>query len=348
MRPDSLPEEIAARLDRPMPWWKLLDNSDLSGDELITREAGSFAQKLSKFKVAVVPDPRIDAGGIQGDTLCIAFRVSACLRHVRPDYTYAKAQLERDLAFLMVKGRPSPKELNWVRSKGFEGYQLDGESHARLTACLDLMLQEPVDNPEEVVRSIGADRSIAWRGDQYARYRALCEADGPLDALEIEALKLVKQDKGVAMRRQLSIFEEPQPLAVVTVQPKPPVPVKKPRTLALMLDVQRIADISQQTTAVGQLLGEVFKDEEAPANVPSPAPTTTAQPSWQRALAVVAQKEAWPASALFAAWTAEGLMPQAMLDELNERALETCDELLLEGDERFDVNPTALTGLTTA
>ena len=64
MASDSLPEEIAARIGRQMPWWKLMDESDLSGVASITRQASSFAQKLSKFRIAVVPDPRIDEGGI--------------------------------------------------------------------------------------------------------------------------------------------------------------------------------------------------------------------------------------------------------------------------------------------
>lgn len=344
----SIPEEVLARLDRPMPWWKLLDNPDLSGDEPITREASSFAQKLSKFRIAVVPDPRVDAGGVTGDTQCMAFRVVSCTRHVTHDYEPAKAQLERDLAFLMVKGRPSPRELNWVRNRGFEAFRLDGESRERLMAWLELRLQEPIENAEDVVRAIGADRSIPWRGDQYARYRMLCEADGPLDALEYEALRLVKQDKGIPPRRQLSIFDAPvstpEPEAAAprpTAAPKP-----KPKTLALMLDASRIADISAQTREVGTLLGQVFKDDEAePVKT---AAVAVGKPGWRQALELVSERDSWPGEELFACWQRLGLMPQAVLDDLNERALDACDELLLEGEGPYDVNPTALQALRAA
>jgi hypothetical protein len=351
MHLSELPEEIAARLNRPMPWWKLLDATDLSGDELITRQASGFAQKLAKFRIAVVPDPRIDAGGIKGDTLCMAFKISSCNRHVVPDYEAAKIQLRRDLAFLMVKGRPSPRELNWVRTKGFEAFRLDGESRERLMGLLELMLQEHIENPEATVRAIGLDKANVWRGDQLARYRALCESDGPVDELEKEALKMVTVGGGSTARRQLSIFDEPASGSDLPEPPRAPrpapavaktssVPVK---TLALLLDATRIADISQQTSAVGALLGDVFKEEDAPASAAPPvavAPSVALAP-WRTALALVCTRTSWPADELIAAWSAQGLMAQAMADDLNERALDTYGELLLEGNSVWDVNSAA-------
>jgi hypothetical protein len=371
MHSTQLPEEIAARLNRPMPWWKLLDCPELSGTELITRQASGFAQKLAKFRIAVVPDPRIDAGGIKGDTLCLALRVSSCNRHVQPDYEAAKQQLRRDIAFLMVKGRPSPRELNWVRTKGFEMFRLDSESRERLMALLEIMLQEPMENPEATVRATGLDKGIVWRGDQLARYRALCESDGALDELEQEALKMVTVGGGSTSRRQLSIFDEPasgsdQPEPVRAPRPATPAPAAAnrsksaaapaPKTLALMLDASRIADISQQTSAVGVLLGDVFKDEDlATAVAAAPAPELTARivPApgvvpWRAALALARTRTSWPAADLMAAWSAAGWMAQAMADELNERALDVYGELLLEGDDVFDVNAAAAQALAEA
>lgn len=376
MHHSQLPDEIAARLNRPMPWWKLLDCPELSGTELITREASSFAQKLAKFRIAVVPDPRIDAGGIKGDTLCLALRVGVCNRHVQPDYDAAKVQLRRDLAFLMVKGRPSPRELNWVRTKGFEAFRLDGESRERLMALLEVMLQEPMDNPEATVRATGSDKGNLWRGDQLARYRALCESDGALDEQEKEALKMVTVGGGGTSRRQLSIFDEPasgndlpEPPRTARPAASPPAPAAAkpaaPKTLALMLDASRIADISQQTSAVGVLLGDVFKDEDA-APVTVPAPTPVAAPAlvplardivasgslsaapWRAALALASTRTSWPAGELLAAWSERGWMAQAMADDLNERALDVCGELLLEGDDVFDVNAAAAQALAEA
>lgn len=375
MQPSQLPEEIAARLNRPMPWWKLLDCPELSGTELITREASSFAQKLAKFRIAVVPDPRIDAGGIKGDTLCLALRVGVCNRHVQPDYDAAKVQLRRDLAFLMVKGKPSPRELNWVRTKGFEAFRLDGESRERLMAMLEIMLQEPMDNPEAAVRATGPDKGIPWRGDQMARYRALCESDGPLDELEKEALKMVTVGGGSTSRRQLSIFDEPASGSDLPEPPRVARPASStpsavaakapaaPKTLALMLDASRIADISHQTSAVGALLGDVFKDEDAagapatvmsiqaePASMPTHAAATPA-PSvapWREALALAITRASWPAAELMAAWSEQGWMAQAMADDLNERALDVYGELLLEGDDVFDVNAAAAQALAEA
>lgn len=366
MHSSQLPDEVAARLNRPMPWWKLLDCPELSGDELITRQASSFAQKLAKFKVAVVPDPRVDAGGIKGDTLCLAIRVSSCNRHVLPDYEAAKVQLRRDLAFLMVKGRPSPRELNWVRTRGFEAFRLDGESRERLMALLEVMLQEPMENPEATVRATGQDHAIAWRGDQYARYRALCESDGALDELELEALKMVTVGGGGSSRRQLSIFDEPAPGSDLPEPPRvarpavvaPAKPVA-PKTLALMLDASRIADISQQTTAVGELLGDVFKEEDM-VQPPTAAAPGTADPNsakrleaptlapWRAALALACTRTSWPADELLQAWSGHGWMAQAMVDDLNERSLDLYGELLLEGDAVLEVNAAAAQALAEA
>lgn len=371
MQSTQLPDEITARLNRPMPWWKLLDCPDLSGTELITRQASGFAQKLAKFRIAVVPDPRIDAGGIKGDTLCLAFRVGTCNRHVQPDYDAAKIQLRRDLAFLMVKGRPSPRELNWVRTKGFEAFRLDSESRERLMGLLEVMLQEPMENPEAVVRAIGLDKQNMWRGDQPARYRALCESDGALDELEKEALKMVTVGGGSTSRRQLSIFDEPAAGSEVPEPPRtmrPAVPHAAgpknvaPKTLALLLDASRIADISQQTSAVSVLLGDVFKEDAAPAPdrariEPTPAvvgrntpPASVVEKAiaiapWRAALALVGTQASWPAADLIAAFSAQGWMAQAMTDDLNERALDVFGELLLEGDDVLDVNNEAAQAL---
>lgn len=351
MATPQLPDDIAARLNRPLPWWKLLDDMDLSTDDFITRQASSFAQRLSKFRVAVVPDPRID-GAVTGNTPALAFRVVSCLRHATHDYAAAKVQLERDLAFLMVKGRPSPRELNWIRNRGLEPFRLDGESRERLLGWLELRLHEPIENAEDVVRAIGADPSIPWRGDQYARYFAMCEADGPLDVSEREALKLVKQDRGIAPKRQLSIFDAPPEASEATSATVAPVPLRKaqaPKTVALLLDETRIAAIETDTRAVGQLLSEVFVDDTSVVGDVTLEPKEPPAAAWQAALEVVSQRDTWPVEQLHECCQAMGLLPQAILDLLNERALDACGELLLEGDEQtLDVNHASLVALRSA
>lgn len=348
---EGLPEEIATRLGKIMPWWQLMDCPDLSGTQLITKEANSFAQRLSKYQVAVVPDPRIDAGGIKGDTLCKAIILPKCLRQVSQAYSTAQQQIDRDLAFLSIKGKATAKELNWVQNKGLDAFNLDAESRARLRVWIDLRLQDPSPNAIELVQAPKAADAMYWLVDAYSRYRAMCEADGPLNALEEDALKLSMQTAGTSpgtARRQLSIFDEPMPMLSSNAAPTREAPLKvASRTRVtpqpqLVLNPKLIEHISTQTQAVAQLLSTVFEDNVSLIEASSSVVTGPT------ALNIVAQQSQWVLAELLAQLAQAGFMPEATLDALNDQALDACNELLLEGDSLLDVNKDVLADLSSS
>ena len=103
----------------------------------------------------------------------------------------------------------------------------------------------------------------------------------------------------------------------------------------------------QETETVAALLGEIFADEDQPV-VPPPAPAAGDDPvagldaAHSRLLRTLSAHASWTRAEFRAAAASVGLLPAGALDVLNETALETCGDVVCEGDDPIDMNPTVL------
>ena len=103
----------------------------------------------------------------------------------------------------------------------------------------------------------------------------------------------------------------------------------------------------QETETVAALLGEIFAAEDDPA---PPAPALGAgddliaglDAAHTRLLRTLSAHASWTRADFRAAAASVGLLPDGALDVLNEAALETCGDVVCEGDDPIEMNPTVL------
>ncbi|MGH9021637.1 MAG: TerB N-terminal domain-containing protein [Acidimicrobiia bacterium] len=101
----------------------------------------------------------------------------------------------------------------------------------------------------------------------------------------------------------------------------------------------------QETETVAALLGEIFAAEDEPAvPVPPAAGDRVAglDAAHTRLLRLLSAHARWTRAGFRAAAASVGLLPDGALDVLNESALETCGDVVCEGEDPIDMNLTVL------
>jgi hypothetical protein len=104
----------------------------------------------------------------------------------------------------------------------------------------------------------------------------------------------------------------------------------------------------EETETVAALLGEIFAAEDHPV-VPAPAPVGAGDDqiggldaAHTRLLRTLSGHASWTRADFRAAAASVGLLPDGALDVLNEAALETCGDVVCEGEDPIEMNPTVL------
>lgn len=118
-------------------------------------------------------------------------------------------------------------------------------------------------------------------------------------------------------------------------QPRSPAPPPPPAPL----DLDRIRSTVEETRQVARVLGEVFVEEDSAGPAPPSAAVEQGLDALLRSLkpGVISRAE------LAALSRAHGLaMVGAVIDALNERSLDLCDELLFEGEDPVDIDASVL------
>jgi hypothetical protein len=200
-------------------------------------------------------------------------------------------------------------------------------------------------------------------------------ADGRIDPAEVKTLqkiyKLLELDPGSVFGdihalggvESAAVASEP-----VTVRPSLPsrpgyaVP-KPPEEHAFLLDMALVKARMEETEEVSKLLSEIFVEDETSVVEERESITEPVEPLEEVAEDVQPQATG-PASRLdsnhatllkelmgrssisrsdFVALVAQhDLMPDGAIDTLNEAAIETCEEYVLDGNDPIEVNPHVL------
>ena len=102
----------------------------------------------------------------------------------------------------------------------------------------------------------------------------------------------------------------------------------------------------RETETVAALLGEIFAAEDEPAVPVPPAAgddrVAGLDAAHTRLLRMLSAHASWTRAEFRAAAASVGLLPDGALDVLNESALETCGDVVCEGEDPIDMNPTVL------
>jgi hypothetical protein len=182
------------------------------------------------------------------------------------------------------------------------------------------------------------------------------------EAAEEAAIERMNAGSG-AIRRERTSPERfsPEPPRPPRYEPARPAPYS---ATPFVPNAELVRAKLDETHTVAALLGEVFADDDHPGTIPIPTPTpapaqtaaaATASASASRddlvagldaahtrLLRTLSARASWTRAEFRAAAASVGLLPDGALDVLNESALETCGDLVCEGEDPIGINPTVL------
>ncbi|WP_301306386.1 TerB N-terminal domain-containing protein [Actinosynnema pretiosum] len=348
--------------------------------KFLKADAVGIAQLLDKLGVGIEPDVRL-GGPVLASGPAVLFRVTAAQpTSASPEYTAATTLLHLAAVVSAADDDVSDDERDHLVAHLESSLDLTEGERIRLAAHLDRLL---VSAPKltGLTKRLAA-LGDAQRA-HVARFATVVAAvDGVVSPGEVDTLrkiyKLLGQDPdSVYAELHALSAEAPQsakgtpsrpapatePVTVVPsdgvpsgylIPPRPePERLAQPgRTGSLRLDPELIAAKMRESAAVAALLADVFDDEPGeprPAPAAPPAPVVQVEPvgSLDNAHSAVLRRLAtapeWSRADYESLCAGFGLLPEGVLDVLNEAACEASDEPVVEDDgDRLTINDYAL------
>jgi len=347
-----------------------------SPEKMGKAEAVTLATLLSRHGLGLEPDVRMGGPAITTSSKVVTFRTGKGSQPQAATLAYAGAAtlLHLATAVAAADGQVSAEEQQQLVAHLERALDLTAgermrlEAHMRWLAATGVKLTGLTKRVE--VLSAQQRTSI---GDLLV---AVAAADGVISPDEVTSLsrifKLLGLDPAEVHSRLHALLAGRRPAPAtkpVTVReagtPDPGYPISAPGTEAAVpaetsftLDAEVIQAKFAETAAVGALLADIFKEDEAepvatpaaPAATAGDAPQRTAMPNvppfdgldpvHSRFLRALLTRATWSRGALEELAEEHNLMPDGAVDTINEFALDTAGEPLLEEDDpdTFTIN----------
>lgn len=336
--------------------------------ELDQRQFRAIAELLHSMGYGMEPDPLL--GGTRprpADLVCIfsAPDKQTLRQEPRPAYMLGTsiATLVAGVAASSISGL-GPEEIKWLDWIKLR-LGLNENENIRLRAHVQWLVSKRL-SVAQVKRAISTV-PIAER-EEIADFAAgVAAADGVIEKSEIAFLEKLYDELGVprqtlygTLHRSTSEVAAPSDEPVTVEQPAstsptfriPPPPEHKPKRASTgpIIDARKVQTVVADTKRVSDVLADIFKEEEAskpatPEAVPADS-SLFAGLDAQHAelLAILIKMSEWSRAAFEDQARALGLLPDGALEVINEWALDTMDEALIEDGEPLSINISLLQG----
>ena len=315
----------------------------------IRRYLSKVADKLARLSIGMAPDTRFALRSpVIGEPL-VLFQVpegTTALEKVSKKYKDLLVTIEVGSFIAHADGKIVSQERSALEAR-IHSAELSGVERAYLLANLQWMLAVPPDLAlfgQRVKDISGNDRHQL---SQFAL--AMMVADGVIDPGEIEAVKRLYQDMGLAPD---DVYSD---LYAITVQTEP-APVRSdgkpdqslgilstPEHDSVVLDAKRIESVMANTASVSSILKNIFHNDEIdeePGKTPEDAVENFPGLDAQHAtfLRALLTRPHWD-EAEFAALTEHfQLMPKGAVETLNEWSFERFGDVLIEEYKGYELN----------
>lgn len=320
---------------------------------------------LEKCGFGMEPDPRSGGSVIRADDPIVLFRLPPTRDQRTSADDYASAQSLLTLGALLVHSddEVTAAEEQHLLDHLEQALHLGPDQKARLQAHLLLLMRAP---PKLSTLKSRFDALAPEKRQQVARFAiSVAGADGIIAPAEIKLLEriygLLNLDRKALFSDIHSLGGTDEPATVRPAQPASigsPVPPKpdaaKPGQPSVVLDIERLKRIREETAKVSGLLSDIFVEDEAAtgrpaadsggsndqaATIETPAPGGTAtipgldEPHSGLLRAVVA-RGSLARSEFEALAKGHGLLPDGAIEAINDWAMDRYEDLVLEdGDE---------------
>ena len=294
---------------------------------------------LARLGLGLVPDPAftLRAGRSGAGTLLFPLADVVDAR-VEPTDAYRMAHLSLALGTMVAAadGLIDEAERQLLDAAATGGPGLAVDEVTRLRA--DRMWFEA--NPTV----LGDIRAAVAASDEPSRRRlirdaaAIASVNGTVSAREVALLERLAKQLGLDASAAYGVLHGSTEA--------PSLERKQPGQPAAGVDALRLAAIRAETLSTATILDGIFEDEEEDPD-PPPIPAATGSGAGgpdgldgrhASLLAELSERGSWPRAEFDRIARGRGLMPGSAMQVLNDWALDTFDELLLQGDDEVVVN----------
>ena len=374
-----LPEEIRSGMANPaldaLKQWvgDARNKGPLNVEDLVGHVTGDTPERISKSVLSKVsgilaavgagfsPDPAYALTSPRRGDRVVLFDVG----HENPPTEAEKKEFQAALLMLILgaivahaDGRVDPAEREQLLGHIQNARNLSEAHKIRLRANLDWLLESPPELRTLKKHFTGLSNDGKTAVGQLLI--AIAGADGGVDPSEVAVIEKVFDGLGLPAE---SVYSELHALAVtppsdepITVRPEsrgpggyaiPQPPAVRPEGEAnrIVLDQSRIAAIMAETSKVSDTLASIFGEPEE-----EPEALDTAEDADDILLGPDAKHDAlvrelltrpqWAVDEFSQLAKRFDLMPGGALEAINEWSFDTHEELLIEGDDVLEINPT--------
>lgn len=316
-------------------------------EKLNRAQSASLATMLEALGYGIEPDVRFGGPALKAAEPAVLFALDdTSLREPSPGYPLARTMVHLAAAVSAADSSITAPEVEALGSYVDKVLGISGQEQKRLYAYLAWLNCQPVrlTGLQRQIREMSAEQRAAT-GDLLVTIAA---ADGSASPAEIRLLTRIY--------RMLELESDTLTSHLHTaLTGRPGTAVARPATTApsLSLDPALIARKQRETAEVSTLLAEVFAedaDEEPVAAEPAEpldaqlpgsdavtAPVEGLDDAHATLLRTIVTRESWERHQFTRMTDDLGLMPDGAIDMLNEFALDTTGDVLIEGDDPLEI-----------
>ncbi|MCW0234268.1 MAG: TerB family tellurite resistance protein, partial [Ferrovibrio sp.] len=335
---------------------KMLETFSIEQDEKKTLAAqmAQIAPAFDAMNVGFEPDKRFGSSSFPKDGTIVLFRKSEHqpVEQDKPEYQIAKTLIEVTSLAAAADGGVNPAELAAVKAdiRALGGLNLAEKQ--RLSAYANLLAE---DTPrQQGVLSRLSKLSGAEKAKVANSAIASVLADGHADPSEMKfleklykALDLPADELYSAVHRGAIVIDEPVTVAPGEPSPGRPIPKRPAAATApdttssgIKIDMARLERIKSETSAVSNLLADIFVEEAASPvaqTVVETSPFKGLDSAHAKLVALFLAQPEYDRDAFEEQARGLQLMPDGAVETINEWAFDTFDEPLLDGDDTITV-----------
>ena len=336
-------------------------------DRMLKTETVLLAQLFEKWRLGLEPDPRFVGPPLRAKGKTVIFRIRDDGSHA-PSEEYLSARMLLHLAVLIsgADGEVSEDERRQLERNLSRALHLTSGEEIRLWAHFQWLLEDPPD-PGRIRKRVEtlpeADRQRIGRV-----LISVASSDGVVNPSEVRIRSKIYDTLGLdpeAFSGPMDPSSGSSPPkeemetvptaftgsgeAVAWKQPVETAAVQTEEAGGIVLDMNRMRRIREDTAQVSALLSEVFSGEEDPPFAAAPQEQLVAglDPAHSALLKALIEKDSWPRSefeGLAARW---GLLPEGAVENLNEAAWDRVGETLCEDEDPILVDHAVLEEMLT-
>ncbi len=339
---------------------------DLTGvDKISASLSNQIGAQLDFLHIGYEPDKRYGASPLRPDGHVVIFKAEGGgqVDAAKPSFQAARAMVDVAALAAGADDKVDAGEVQAITNEIRSVPDLGKVERARLIAYASVLLKDKSQNRFALQKLKALDDSAKRAVAKSATASIL--ADGHASPAEGKFLERLYQTMGLpqddvysALHRGAVVIDDPVPVAQEHRSPGmaiPPPPTEAGPAASVQIDQSKLARLKSETTAVSQLLADIFTDDD---DLRSPVPPKAAEnadvqfPGLEAAhgaLLTRLLREQPVERSQFEVWARDlRLLPDGAIEQINDWGFDKFDEPLIDGDDQLSIAPHLHAELTEA